>query len=343
MLSNPLTVYAIAVALAFLLWRNRPAAAAALLVLAASGLVFAMTLFVSGTADSFWQSVIVFNRDVYSKYSYAEPLRLLDLGFNALSGLGIFQPGLYDLNPFRAVALRGLQLDDWLFTGFLYRFAILVYCGLLLARRKFSSAAFLYLFAAAVMVIGRSSFRAQPLVLTALFALSAALTAERAAGPSRFWSGAERVARITLLILVTWMSFRFLGQTYSERENLSYSANFRDLEKRSTFITTLACGQSGVFLADYPTGIYSYWFTDLAPASRYLFLWPWVAEIGQQEVIAQLSQEQFAIVLIENGVVWETYDTRDYLRPLNDFLSQNYHRVRQGVYISPQLFVHCGG
>ena len=341
-LCNPLTVYTIAIALTFLFWRQRGSGLKAGLVFSAGIFMFILWLLATGTLTLFWQSVIEFNAQVYSKYIYAAPVRVLDLIKNAASGLGIFNPSLYDINPFKILDTRYVQLDNWLFTGFLFRAAILICTILLLAKRKFSLAAFLYLFAAATLVIAKTSFRAQPFIFTALFAVSAILTDEFGAPlSSSAWRRAQQWTRIVILLLAVWMGFRFTSQIYGERNKLSYEVHFKDEEKRAAQIMKLTCGQPGVLLADYPTGIYSYWFTDLQPASKYLFLWPWTAEIGQDEVIAQLRDAELVIVVLENGVVWNQYDTAEYLGPLNEFLNENYRRVGANTFLSPELFARC--
>ena len=30
-------------------------------------------------------------------------------------------------------------------------------------------------------------------------------------------------------------------------------------------------------LAYYPEGSYTYWFSDMKPVSKYIFMWPWVS------------------------------------------------------------------
>ncbi len=342
LLSNPLTIYAMAVALVFLFIHQRASACRAGLVIAMGLVIFAGWLLATGTLTLFWQSVIEFNAQVYSKYIYTAPVRIMDFAKNALSGLGILNPSLYDINPFKIVDMRYVQLDNWLFTGFLFRAAIIICTILLLAKRKFSLAAFIYLFAAATLVIAKTSFRAQPFIFTALFAISAILTDEFGAClPSISWRRAQQWARIAILLLAVWMGFRFTSQIYQERNKLSYEVHFKDEEKHAAQIMKLTCGQADVLLADYPTGIYSYWFTDLQPASKYLFLWPWVAEVGQDEVIAQLHDEELVIVILNNGIVWGQYDTAEYLRPLNDFLNENYQRVGPNTFLSPELFARC--
>jgi hypothetical protein len=46
-------------------------------------------------------------------------------------------------------------------------------------------------------------------------------------------------------------------------------------------------------------------------------------------------------VILRDAVIWDRYDTRDYLRPLAEYLEANYHRVAEGTYLSPALHALC--
>jgi hypothetical protein len=97
-----------------------------------------------------------------------------------------------------------------------------------------------------------------------------------------------------------------------------------------------------VSLAYYPDGIAYYWFADMKPVSKYVFMWPWVAEVGLDEVIDELGrEEELTIVVREDKLVWGLYDTKDYLQPLDEFLEENYHEVEDGIFLSPGLYAKC--
>jgi hypothetical protein len=80
----------------------------------------------------------------------------------------------------------------------------------------------------------------------------------------------------------------------------------------------------------------------MEPVAGYLFMWPWMAEVGLEDVIAELAQEQtLAVVIVREGSVWGLYDTNEYLRPLNEFLQETYAQTDDGIYISPALAARC--
>ena len=100
--------------------------------------------------------------------------------------------------------------------------------------------------------------------------------------------------------MMIWVGIRVAVQTFVlDRDRLLYETRFARLEEESAFLTGLFCDQSAVDLASYPNGTYHYWFTGMRPVSRYVFMYPWVAEVGLAEVIDALDQEQaMAFVVI---------------------------------------------
>ena len=82
------------------------------------------------------------------------------------------------------------------------------------------------------------------------------------------------------------------------------------------------------------------YFSKLPLTSRYLFMTPWVANVGQQEVISDLPGK-FAVVFIAKGTDFWGYQTKDFLRGLIDYLDQEYIEVEPNIYISPELKQYC--
>jgi hypothetical protein len=70
-------------------------------------------------------------------------------------------------------------------------------------------------------------------------------------------------------------------------------------------------------------------------------MWPWVAEVGQDEAIRELAAQKYVIVVVADETVWDAYPTSVYLRPLLDDLNANYHKVGKETYLSPALFSAC--
>ena len=113
------------------------------------------------------------------------------------------------------------------------------------------------------------------------------------------------------------------------------------MEARGEATKELACGQPDVLYAHYPGTAYALWFADMKPVSRFIFMFPWEAEVFLDEVIGALDQDQvLAIVLIRNTDVWG-HQVQDYLSPLLEYLDTNYVMVDVDTWISPHLAAQC--
>ncbi len=144
-LSDPLSIYAIMLMLVFLfskrlLWGTRTS-----LVIGA-GLILCVAYFsASGSLRAFWNHAVLFNAKVYNNYRLATPFRFVDLFNIIIGGLGITDTKWLRLNPFRQITEGANILDQWLFTGFLYRFAVIM-SSLLLVPEKAISCRFVFIF-----------------------------------------------------------------------------------------------------------------------------------------------------------------------------------------------------
>ncbi|MFV2044292.1 MAG: hypothetical protein ACC700_13805, partial [Anaerolineales bacterium] len=107
--------------------------------------VFLAWLIGANSLQDFYQNAILFNAQVYSKYS--PPVKIDD----------VIQPMVNLLDLFDAQWVRNLSpyyewgsfefLDTWIFTGFFYRLAIVLASATLLIRGRLLSGLYLYLFA----------------------------------------------------------------------------------------------------------------------------------------------------------------------------------------------------
>ncbi len=341
-LAGPLSAYAIFTSLVFLLLKH-PASGLKTGLLLLAGLLPTLTLFIlTDTLQPFWENAILFNANVYNAYTDANPVRITDWLVQVLSGLGIPFGQWFRFDPLKPIEFGYSLIDAWLFTGFLYRLGLVTASFLYILHKKYSTGAYLYLFAAATLLIARAHFRSQAFILAALTALAVLVVEQvRWAEVRPLLASLARGLRLVTLVMAFWLGIRLSGQIILERQNLTYDANFRKLERAGDRLDRLACGMENVHLADYPEGMYSYWFSDLAPVSKYIFMWPWVAEIGQQEMIRELQEQPLAIVVVTDEVVWDAYPTLEYLAPLVEYLDANYHKVSKDTYISPALFESC--
>lgn len=341
-LSDPLSVYAVAIAMFFLLTKKPVWGIYASLVIGGLLLLYVGVLFVTGSIQAFWSNTILFNSQIYAKYVYANPLRVGELYDMAIMGLGITDKTWLNLDPFKPITAGYTDLDRWFFTGFLYRFSVIATTLFLAAKKQFRAAFFMYLFAASVLIINPWDFRGQPFILVSLWAVSTLITFE-------WWHDTSNtslkifqiIIGFMVLAVTGWLCLRLSVNIY-HKLNTYGESQFTEFKDNSTYIQQLTCHQPDVLLAHYPGGSYYYWFTGMKPVSKYVFMWPWVAEVGLEDVIDELGQKQtLAIVVMHETVIWDKYDTKVYLRLLHNLLEINYHKVAEGIYISPALYLRC--
>jgi hypothetical protein len=108
-LSDPLAIYAILVAIAFLLTIDFKRATLTLLFIAAGLLGYGGFLIVTGTFGDFIRDAVLFNSQIYAKYRYADPLRFRMLWYVAVRGLEIASPKWLNFDPFRAISYSGFD------------------------------------------------------------------------------------------------------------------------------------------------------------------------------------------------------------------------------------------
>ncbi|MBI3785832.1 MAG: hypothetical protein HY270_20755 [Deltaproteobacteria bacterium] len=200
---------------------------------------------------------------------------------------------------------------------------------------------------------GDERFRAIPFVLTALFAAACVVSGEwRAVGivdrdlpfPTSAWqrliSAAIACVRALVALALIILVISGVQAIVDNRASLSYAANFLPYEQRADVLRALGCGRSDVALAYYPSDPLNYVFTRMPPASPYLFMLPWIAEVALPEVITSLQSRPAVVSVDLHGQIWG-YENRHYMAPLIDFLEQHYTKVLPGLYRSKDLDASC--
>jgi hypothetical protein len=340
LLSDPFTVYALGAAFLVLVASRSRAAFLTGLVIFGIFSTYLAYLFFSGTLKDFWSSAVLFNSQIYNGYKPVNISRFSDF-FHALkTGLDITNPDWYRMSPFREI---GANFDKWFFTGFLYRFAFLALAVCLTLLKKFRPALMVYLTGAAILINSETGMRMTGFVMIALVSLFILVTQERLEISKIKLINILRISMsIFTGIMICWLAVRVTSNIYQTRDSFT-NAELGLLDWKSSQIMETACNRTDVMLADYPNGIYSYWFTGLKPATKYTFLWPWVAKVGQDEIIETLDKNQGEPILVymHEMNVWGRYPTQKYLAPLYDFLDKNYVKVDDGTYMSPKLASEC--
>jgi len=341
--SDPLSVYPVAMALVFLLFKKPIWGLKTGLVIGGIFSLYAGYLLITDNIQAFWDNAVLFNSQIYNKYKYANPIRTRELYHFIVSGLEIGDKVWLNFDPFRKLLLDYAYLDTWFYTGFLYRFAIIAASLFLALRKQFRAAAFTYLFAASLLIIGKWDFHGQPFILVSLFVVSVLITQE-------WWHGAERkwlrivqvVVGVIALVFIGGVSLRLVNAVYQSRDAYREASQFTNYRLTAADVKEFTCNQPDVYLAHYPGGTYIHWFTGMKPVSRYVYMWPWVAEVATDEVIEALDQEQvLAIVMLHDETIWDLYQMPVYLQPVYAYVGQNYYNVSAGVYISPALYEIC--
>jgi hypothetical protein len=236
------------------------------------------------------------------------------------------------------------QFDQSIFTGFLYRVSIVFLTITFLIKKQWLLGAFLYLFACGLSVISESEFRGQPFILFAVLCMGMTSTLDWWSSEiKKYLKSGLLFISLIISILTLWLCIQTGNYLVKNRPQWSYETQFSSFESsKEIFTRQFACDTPDVKIIDYPGGIYTYWFTDLKPVSKFIYMWPWVAEIGLSDVIHNLDQKNiFAVVRIQDTVVWNLYATKVYLEPFYQYLSAHYQMIEKGIYISPALFNKC--
>ena len=138
-----------------------------------------------------------------------------------------------------------------------------------------------------------------------------------------------------------WASYSTLLYTSTDPKSLTYNNNFREYSSDIKKIENLICGQKDVRLGYYPGDPLIYFLTGMSPISKYIYFWPWVAEVGTNDLIAGLNNGKNLVYVDRHVLVW-TRSSKDFMRPILDYLNQNYIQVEPGYYLSPELASGCG-
>jgi len=108
-------------------------------------------------------------------------------------------------------------------------------------------------------------------------------------------------------------------------------------------IRELGCDQEGLELSVYPINPIAYFVAGIPPASRYTFMYPWVAEVGQEELINELRNNPSAVVTINTARKAGSPDgPAAYMADTITFLNESYVVIGDDFWMSPELAEICG-
>ena len=159
-LSDPTMAIGVAVALAALMISRagRKRVIWSVLVLLAIFIAYTIRLDLDGSLPAFHRDVITFNEQIYSKYGGPTQARLSSVVSSFQHGLHLLDFERW-LEPNYGPIVRYNLSERWLFDGLLYRAVFLLLSLILLMRRRWLAAVFVYTFAAAMLFRADVAFR----------------------------------------------------------------------------------------------------------------------------------------------------------------------------------------
>lgn len=339
-LSDPLTIYAVAVGAIAIAARSRRQIAVAVAAGGAVAVMLFAPLALRDALGPFWSEVVPFNARYSAHFMGKSPYRLPEMQWIAQTGLRAADPLWRDFDPLKALSWDYGMFDRWAFTGLAYRIALLMACASWLFARRPALAIGLYAFVVALHANDRVGVRAEGVAIVAIWIMAAYATAE---WPAPLFGRIGRAGvGVAAAVLMAWLTARVTTFAYAPAqwaERQAQSAN--DVYERDR-LRTLACDQPNVELAGWPGQLSMYWYTEWRPVAGYLYFWPWVAEAGLPKALEHLADPDVrAVVVLKDAKVWGRWDTRDYLAPLHRLLEASYVAAGPDTWLSPALASAC--
>jgi hypothetical protein len=335
-LSNPFLIVATFVATGSLLFAGqipRRFVIGLWVVIAGALAAFVLYLAANGSLQAFYADVFVFNTTIYQRYA---PLDIGAALRHQLLFLDLFNPDWYrSLNPLHFNQYTFVPpFDQWLFSGFFYRAASLGACLIFALRRNYTAALFLYVFAVILPLRGDEAPHATPFVVFALFLAGVVIEESMAFA---------RLPRNIVLALcfAPTLCLGAAGGRYLAKH--AFQSDFLIPMAEARYIREAARGRDDVELGHLPEGNYMYYLTGLRPVSKFVYFYPWIAEVGRAEMDRDLARDatntNMVLVLDAGSNVWNIPNSIT-LKPEILFEKQRLVRERFDwltVYVSPAI------
>lgn len=290
--------------------------------------------------------LVIFNAEVYSKYSSSQVFRLPSIFRQGINFLYILDPQWSTAIDLRSIS-KNINPDYWFFTGFFFRLTALILVLYYLLAKKIALGVSIYLMVCSLFPRSVGWFHTIPFVKTAIFFCFILLLIPRESQneasdiqTNETQNGYSGLKIILLIMMITLISKASLG-IIKDRENLSYEKNWNKYDSAVQLLSEYTCGVTGWRFLDYPLNPIMYFILDKEPVTKYTFMTPWVAEIGQDEVISSLSSSENNVVHVwKEGDIWGN-PVKDYMSNLLLFLQNNYFEVASGYWVSPDIYNEC--
>jgi|GEM_PF-1716632 len=349
------SIYLIGVVLVFLLLyrKSRKMFLRVVFLMFIINFVVIITMWKMGILDNFIRDAVKFNLEIYSKYTNAVRISWFNQILNQMSNAFY----VYRLDLFPIVGWPDVRVlsdpNRWWLTGGLYRLSFIFLTIFWLSQRKLMAAFFVYLYGATVIVRSPSYFHSIPFVMASLFALSFLITNglhrlliflknHTNFDPlfTKIWKMLSFVV-VLLGIMGMWLSVYGAYRTFQMGTNTFFDFQKNYYNQIIREINDLSCGNRDVYLGFFPGDPMVHFLSGLYPVSRFIYLFPWTAEIGLEETIRQLNHKKSVVFIDVNGIIWSKYRVKDYLSELIQHLNRNYLLIKEGMYVSYNLAASC--
>jgi hypothetical protein len=134
---------------------------------------------------------------------------------------------------------------------------------------------------------------------------------------------------------MAWPIARGTASMLQLGERLQYRVSFSGPLSQAEHIQRLA-GESEAALGVYPGDPILNFLTRRKVVGGVMYLWPWVAEWYQDDVIEDLRVTPAVVYLNADGEVWG-HPVGVYLAELRGYLEANYENPEQSYYVGPGL------
>jgi len=299
---------------------------------------------ITNSLADFYQNAILFNTTIYSKYSPSITIKNILQSLTNCLGIGN-QTWFENYSPYYQWR-NYLFVDHWIFTGFFYRLVILASCIFCLINRKFLFGVCLYIVSSLLTIRSSVCFSASPFILLSFF-ISALIISDS------FFSIQNQInilfrnsmkifnvsTRVIILLMFIWLNIRGAEFLLHEPTKLTYFNNFNGIIGDAAYYKKISCYNNDVKLLIYSSPSITYFFAQMYPASKFIFMTPWVAEVGQKDAIKALTENPSILYIDRKTNVWN-YPVDEFLADLLNYVDQQYIPLKEkNIYISKDLQV----
>jgi hypothetical protein len=318
-------------------------------------------LLISSTFQDFYRDAVWFNAVIYDQYTDGSPNRFGAIFFQLFSGLNLFNPQwTKHISPFIQLGINRNSFANedlyysWIFSSLMFRLSILLCTFGLLIRRKFLPGLFLYIFAASLLTRAETSWHTVPFIWLSLFAgayfLANFFKIPKINFSTRSWvKAADRILHpawgvvfAAFFLMYSWSAVTGAFFLVDNHAALNDHRFINRLVRFGDQLHSLSCNQEDMRVLIYPYNPMVYFVTQIQPASKYIFMHPWVAQLALPELIPELQRQDSTIIEVKaQRTVWQQYAVKDYLAELITYLDQNYQQVNDTLWMSKALGEKC--